>query len=219
MYGDLYDTFGFPEDLTKIMAEERGLETDDAEIEIAKEKAREASKSIKDNCAHLRQARCSPDCGARQDSDVARPNDDAKFLKGDSTGKIQLIYDGKDFLKTTEAMLFRQAIRHSCLTRRISTLSKVVKYADTGKIIIDGVVEFKVLDVQAYGGYIVHNGYIDYGHLKAGDEVICEYDELRRQPIRSNHTGTHILNHALREHLGDDINQKGSSGRPREAAF
>jgi alanyl-tRNA synthetase len=204
----LYDTFGFPEDLTKIMAEERGLETDDAEIEIAKEKAREASKSVKE-AAHTFAKLDVHQIAELDKIVISRPNDDAKFLKGDSLGKIQLIYDGKDFLKSTDGLPLDKPFG--------ILLDKTNFYAeqggqifDTGKIIIDGVAEFKVLDVQAYGGYIVHNGYLDYGHLKAGDEVICEYDELRRHPIRNNHTGTHILNHALREHLGDDINQKGS---------
>jgi alanyl-tRNA synthetase len=204
----LYDTFGFPEDLTKIMAEERGLETDDAEIEIAKEKAREASKSVKE-ATHTFAELDVHQIAELDKIGISRPNDDAKFLKGDSVGKIQLIYDGKDFLKSTEGLPSDKPFG--------ILLDKTNFYAeqggqiyDTGKIIIDGVAEFKVLDVQAYGGYIVHNGYLDYGHLKAGDEVICEYDELRRQPIRNNHTGTHILNHALRQHLGDDINQKGS---------
>lgn len=204
----LYDTFGFPEDLTKIMAEERGLETDDAEIEIAKVKAREASKSVKE-AAHTFAKLDVHQIAELDKIGIVRPNDDAKFSKGDSKGKIQLIYDGKDFLKSTEAL-------SSGKTFGI-LLDKTNFYAeqggqvfDTGKMIIDDVAEFKVLDVQAYGGYIIHNGYLEYGHLKAGDEVICEYDELRRSPIRNNHTGTHILNHALREHLGDDINQKGS---------
>ncbi|TVY91817.1 Alanine--tRNA ligase [Lachnellula willkommii] len=204
----LYDTFGFPEDLTKIMAEERGLETDDAEIEIAKVKAREASKSVKE-AAHTFAKLDVHQIAELDKIGIVRPNDDAKFSKGDSKGKIQLIYDGKDFLKSTEALLSGKTFG--------ILLDKTNFYAeqggqvfDTGKMIIDDVAEFKVLDVQAYGGYIIHNGYLEYGHLKAGDEVICEYDELRRSPIRNNHTGTHILNHALREHLGDDINQKGS---------
>lgn len=49
-----------------------------------------------------------------------------------------------------------------------------------------------------------------YGSLSVQDKVICEYDELRRWPIRNNHTGTHVLNYALREVLGDGVDQKGS---------
>ena len=204
----LYDTFGFPEDLTKIMAEERGLQTDDAEIEIAKEKAREASKSVKE-AAHTFSKLDVHQIAELDKLGVARPNDDAKFSKGDSKGKIQLIYDGKDFLKSTEGIPTDKPFG-ILLDKTNFYAEQGGQVADTGKIIIDDVAEFKVLDVQAYGGYILHNGYLDYGNLKAGDEVITEYDELRRQPIRNNHTGTHILNYALREILGDDINQKGS---------
>ena len=205
----LYDTFGFPEDLTKIMAEERGLEWDEKEIAVAREKAREASKSVKNTQHTFAKLDVHQIAELGKMKDITRPNDDAKFLKGDSTGKIQLIYDGKSFLKSTDGLSCEQSFG-ILLDKTNFYAEQGGQVADTGKIIIDGVAEFKVLDVQAAGGYIVHSGYLDYGNFKAGDEVICEYDELRRQPIRNNHTGTHILNHALREHLGDDINQKGS---------
>ncbi|EKD18456.1 uncharacterized protein L3040_007520 [Drepanopeziza brunnea f. sp. 'multigermtubi'] len=204
----LYDTFGFPEDLTKILAEEKGLETDDAEIEIAKERARLASMVVKDTSQTF--AKFDVHQIAELDKmGIPRPNDDAKFSKGDSTAKVSLVYDGKAFLKSTEGLEPGKPFG-VLLDKTNFYAEQGGQVADTGKIIIDGVAEFKVRDVQTYGGYIVHNGYLDYGSLKAGDEVICEYDELRRQPIRNNHTGTHILNHALREHLGEDINQKGS---------
>jgi alanyl-tRNA synthetase len=205
----LYDTFGFPEDLTKIMAEERGLQWDEEEIAIAREKAREASKSVKNTEHQFAKLDVHQIAELGKMKDVTRPSDEAKFLKGDSTGKIQLIYDGKSFLKSTEGLQSGEPFG-ILLDKTNFYAEQGGQVADTGKIVIDGVAEFKVLDVQASGGYIVHNGYLDYGNFKAGDEVICEYDELRRQPIRNNHTGTHILNHALREHLGDDVNQKGS---------
>ncbi|CZR55257.1 probable alanine--tRNA ligase, cytosolic [Phialocephala subalpina] len=204
----LYDTFGFPEDLTKIMAEERGLETDEAEIRTAQERAREASKSVKE-AAHTFAKLDVHQIAELDKIGIPRPNDDAKFSKGDTLAKIQLIYDGKDFLKTTEG-LPKDKPFGILLDKTNFYAEQGGQVFDTGKMVIDDVAEFRVLDVQAYGGYIIHNGYLEYGHLKAGDEVISEYDELRRAPIRNNHTGTHILNHALREHLGDDINQKGS---------
>ncbi len=88
--------------------------------------------------------------------------------------------------------------------------SPVARSQTQGRIIIDGGGEFKVLDVQEFGGYVVHQGYLEYGAFNAGDDVLCEYDTLRRQPIRNNHTGTHVLNHSLREVLGDEVHQKGS---------
>ncbi len=204
----LYDTFGFPEDLTRIMADERQLQINDEEVAVAREKAREASKSVKSDTQVFAKLNVHQ-IAKLGDDGVPRPNDDAKFLKGDSTGKVLLIYDGEKFLTSTEE--FSPEKPFGILLDKTNFYAEQGgQVADTGKIIIDGEAEFQVVDVQAHGGYILHNGYLVYGKLKAGDEVICEYDELRRQPIRNNHTGTHILNHALREHLGEDVNQKGS---------
>ena len=204
----LYDTYGFPDDLTKIMCDERGLAYDDGEIDTAKLKAREASKAQKEG------AYAFPKLDVHQISELNNvglkvTDDEPKFSKGDATGKVRLIYDGKNFVKSSKD-LSPDAPFGLLLDRTNFYAEQGGQVADTGSIVIDGVAEFKVVDVQSYGGHVVHNGYLVYGTLSEGDEVVCEYDELRRQPIRNNHTGTHILNHSLREVLGDDINQKGS---------
>jgi len=205
----LYDTFGFPEDLTRLMAEEQGLSIDDDEVAIAREKAREASKSVKDAVQAFPKLNVHQISELENEIKIARPDSEAKFVKGDSNGKVQLIFTGKEFLKSSNDLPPKTPIG-ILLDKTNFYAESGGQVADTGRIIIDGVAEFKVLDVQEFGGYIVHNGYLEYGELTAGDEVICEYDELRRQPIRNNHTGTHILNHSLREVLGDEVNQKGS---------
>ncbi|KAI1642974.1 tRNA synthetases class II (A)-domain-containing protein [Daldinia loculata] len=205
----LYDTFGFPEDLTKLMAEERGLETDEGEIAIAREKAREASKTVKEAAQTFAKLNVHQIAELKDKLQVPDPDDEPKFSKGDTTGKVQLIYTGTDFIKSTKDLPPNTAFG-LLLDRTNFYAEQGGQVADTGRIVIDDVAEFEVHDVQQFGGYIIHNGFLKYGELKAGDEVICEYDELRRQPIRNNHTGTHILNHSLREVLGEDINQKGS---------
>ena len=205
----LYDTFGFPEDLTRLMAEEQGLTIDDAEVDVAREKAREASKSVKDAVQTFPKLNVHQISELENDLKIPRPSSDPKFAKGDITGKIQLLFDGKGFLKSTRDIPASTAVG-VLLDRTNFYAESGGQVADTGRLVIDGVAEFKVFDVQEYGGYILHNGYLEYGDLSTGDEVICEYDELRRQPIRNNHTGTHILNHSLREVLGDEVNQKGS---------
>ncbi|KAK1764880.1 tRNA synthetases class II (A)-domain-containing protein [Phialemonium atrogriseum] len=205
----LYDTFGFPEDLTRLMAEEQGLSIDDAEVEVAREKAREASKSVKDAVQTFPKLNVHQISELENEVKIPRPDSDPKYVKGDTTGKVQLIFTGKEFLKTSKDLPPKTPIG-ILLDKTNFYAESGGQVADTGRIIIDGIAEFKVLDVQEFGGYIVHNGYLEYGELTSGDEVICEYDELRRQPIRSNHTGTHILNHSLREVLGDEVHQKGS---------
>ncbi|OTB05045.1 hypothetical protein M426DRAFT_320106 [Hypoxylon sp. CI-4A] len=205
----LYDTFGFPEDLTKLMAEERGLETDENEIAIAREKAREASKAVKEAVQTFAKLNVHQIAELKDKLQIPVPDDEPKFFKGDITGKVQLIYTGADFVKSTKDIPPNTPFG-LLLDRTNFYAEQGGQVADTGKIVIDDVAEFEVHDVQQFGGYIVHNGFLKYGELKSGDEVICEFDELRRQPIRNNHTGTHILNHSLREVLGDEVNQKGS---------
>lgn len=204
----LYETFGFPVDLTQLMAEEKGLTIDEKEVEVAKEKAREASKSVKEAVQTFGKLTVHHIAELEKD-DVARSNDDAKFLKDETSGKVQLIFDGKGFIKGTKDVPANTPLG-ILLDKTNFYAESGGQVADTGRLVIDGATEFKVLDVQAYGGYVVHNGYLEYGQLSAGDEVICDYDELRRSPIRNNHTGTHILNHSLREVLGDEVHQKGS---------
>ncbi|TPX09300.1 uncharacterized protein E0L32_009492 [Thyridium curvatum] len=205
----LYDTFGFPVDLTKIMAEERNLTIDEAEVAVAQEKAREASKSVKESVQTFAKLNVHQISELENDLKVPRPDSEAKYIRGDSTGKVQLIYTGTEFVKTSKDIPLKTPVG-VLLDKTNFYAESGGQVADTGRLIIDDVAEFKVLDCQEFGGYIVHNGYFEYGQLAAGDEVICEYDELRRQPIRNNHTGTHVLNHSLREVLGDDVNQKGS---------
>jgi alanyl-tRNA synthetase len=205
----LYDTFGFPVDLTKLMAEERGLDIDEAEVKVAQEKAREASKAVKESVDTFAKLDVHQIAELDQKRQVPRTDDEAKFVKGDSKGKVQLIFDGKTFFESTKDIPEKTAVG-ILLDKTNFYAESGGQVADTGRIVIDDVAEFKVMDVQNFGGYILHSGYIEYGALTAGDQVICEYDELRRSPIRNNHTGTHVLNHSLREVLGDDVNQKGS---------
>ncbi|KKA26224.1 hypothetical protein TD95_000035, partial [Thielaviopsis punctulata] len=206
----LYDTYGFPLDLTKLMAEERNLDIDEAEVDVAREKAREASKVVKEST----QTFSKLDVHQISELDslkIARTDDEPKYLKPDVkvTAKIQYIYDGKAFAKSSKDIPAGTPLG-LLLDKTNFYAESGGQVADTGRIVIDGAASFEVLDVQSFGGYILHNGYLHEGVLSAGDEVICEYDELRRAPIRNNHTGTHILNHSLREVLGDEVHQKGS---------
>jgi alanyl-tRNA synthetase len=205
----LYDTFGFPVDLTRLMAEERGLSIDDNEFEDARLKAKEASKGEKKAASELVKLDVH-DIGILETMPgVPKTDDSAKFGRENITAQVRAIYHAKRFVDDTNSIPQDDQIG--------LILDKTNFYAeqggqenDVGKIVIDGQAELDVQNVQVYAGYVLHTGFMKYGSFAVGDRPICEYDELRRWPIRNNHTGTHILNFALREVLGDGIDQKGS---------
>ena len=214
----LYDTYGFPVDLTRIMAEERGLRINDRDVEEAQEKAREASKGEKKALADTIKLDVHDLGKLERMKDVPKTDDSAKFGRVNITSQIKLVYHNKTFLQTTKDTPEGEQI--GLLLDRTNFYSEQGgQEFDTGKILIDDVAEIDVQNVQIYAGYVLHTGYMKYGTLNSGDEVVCEYDELRRFPIRNNHTGTHILNLALREVLGEEINQKGSLVAPEKLRF
>ncbi|ETN37107.1 alanyl-tRNA synthetase [Cyphellophora europaea CBS 101466] len=205
----LYDTYGFPVDLTRLMAEERGLSIDDNEFESARLQAKEASKGEKKAASDLLKLTVHDLGELEKMPQVTKTDDSAKYGRENVDGNIQAIYHAGKFHDSTKDIPEGEQVG--------LILSKTNFYAeqggqeyDTGKIVIDGQAELGVENVQLYAGYVLHTGYMKYGQFDVGDTTICEYDESRRGPIRNNHTGTHILNFALREVLGDGIDQKGS---------
>lgn len=214
----LYDTYGFPVDLTRLMAEERGLNINDKEVEEAQEKAREASKGDKKAAADLVKLSVH-DLGALENmKDVPKTDDSPKFGRENITSVIKAIYHDKKFLKSTKEV--PEGAQFGVILDRTNFYAEQGgQEYDTGRLLVDDVAEIQVENVQVYAGYVLHTGFMKYGELDVGHEVICEYDELRRNPIRNNHTGTHILNYALREVLGDEIDQKGSLVAPEKLRF
>lgn len=214
----LYDTYGFPVDLTKLMAEERGLTINDEAVSEAQEKAREASKGEKKAQAELVKLNVHEINALEKMDDVLKTDDSFKFQKDNIKGTIKAIFQGGNFVQSTSEI--QEGAQLGLILDRTNFYAEQGgQENDTGRILIDGVSEIDIQNVQQYGGYVMHTGYMNYGSLKVGDEVLCEYDELRRQPIRNNHTGTHILNFALKETLGEDVNQRGSLVAPEKLRF
>ncbi|KAM0789420.1 hypothetical protein ACM66B_000245 [Microbotryomycetes sp. NB124-2] len=215
----LYDTYGFPVDLTLLMAEELGLTINQADFEKAQAESKEASKGVTKKGDGQLVRLDVHDIGALEaDSSVPKTDDQFKFGLGNIDAQIKSVYhSGKFHQSSTEVPEGRE---FGLL------LDKTNFYAesggqenDTGRIVIDGRADFVVSDVQVFNGYVLHIGTLVEGSLSVGDEVVCSYDELRRWPLRNNHTGTHILNFALREVLGDHIDQKGSLVAPTKLRF
>ncbi|KAK0309489.1 Alanine--tRNA ligase [Friedmanniomyces endolithicus] len=205
----LYDTYGFPVDLTKIMAEERGLAIDDEEVAKAQEKAREASKGEKKAAGDLLKLDVHDISALEKMEGVPKTDDSPKFGRENVHGVVKAIYHGGKFPESTKEIPEGEQIG-LILDRTNFYAEQGGQEYDTGRILIDDGPELDVQNVQVYAGYVMHTGHMKYGAFKLGDEVLCQYSEERRQPLRNNHTGTHILNFALREVLGDEINQRGS---------
>ncbi|KAL6942073.1 Alanine--tRNA ligase [Hanseniaspora vineae] len=212
----LYDTYGFPVDLTRLMAEEQNLKIDEEGFEKAKLESYEASKkSNKKNQGTLIKLNVHDLSKLNEDS-VSKTNDEFKYGLENIDATILAIHDGENFVdEITETGKPYGII-----------LDKTCFYAeqggqeyDTGKIVVDGVSEFNVENVQLYNGYVFHTGVLQEGKLSKNEKVIASYDELRRFPLRNNHTGTHILNFALKETLGADVDQKGSLVAPEKLRF
>ena len=199
----LYDTYGFPLDLTADVCRERNLKVDEIGFERAMEEQR-------------RRARESSGFGADYNS-MIRVDGASKFSGYDHhqqhSSVIALFRDGQavDVLNAGE--------------EGVVVLNETPFYAesggqvgDKGELTAQGV-SFVVTDTQKYGQAIGHQGKVAQGSVKVGDSVEATIDEARRSRIRLNHSATHLLHAALRQVLGDHVSQKGSLVSDRNLRF
>ncbi|KAI0080521.1 hypothetical protein K474DRAFT_1657657 [Panus rudis PR-1116 ss-1] len=214
----LYDTYGFPVDLTRLMAEELKLTFDDKEFEEAQAASKEASKVQKKDTKDVVKLDVHDIAALEKDDSVPKTDDSAKYGLDNINAKVVAVYHNKNFVKSTSEVP-EDATFGLLLDKTSFYAESGGQEYDTGSIVIDGQAEFEVTNVQVFNGYVLHIGQMKYGTLSVGDEVVSSYDELRRWPIRNNHTATHILNFSLREILGDHIDQKGSLVAPAKLRF
>ncbi|EGO2049692.1 alanine--tRNA ligase [Salmonella enterica] len=190
----LYDTYGFPVDLTADVCRERNIKVDEAGFEAAMEEQR-------------RRAREASGFGA--DYNAMIRVDSASEFKGydhlELNGKVTALFvDGK----AVEAINAGQ--------EAVVVLDQTPFYAESGGQVGDkGELKgagftFAVDDTQKYGQAIGHLGKLSAGALKVGDAVQADVDEARRARIRLNHSATHLMHAALRQVLGTHVAQKGS---------
>ncbi|HHZ7796103.1 TPA: alanine--tRNA ligase [Escherichia coli] len=190
----LYDTYGFPVDLTADVCRERNIKVDEAGFDAAMEeqrrRAREASVFGADYNAMIRV-------------------DSASEFKGydhlELNGKVTALFvDGK----AVDAINAGQ--------EAVVVLDQTPFYAESGGQVGDkgelkgANFSFAVEDTQKYGQAIGHIGKLAAGSLKVGDAVQADVDEARRARIRLNHSATHLMHAALRQVLGTHVSQKGS---------
>ncbi|EEQ1488151.1 alanine--tRNA ligase [Escherichia coli] len=190
----LYDTYGFPVDLTADVCRERNIKVDEAGFEAAMEEQR-------------RRAREASGFGA--DYNAMIRVDSASEFKGydhlELNGKVTALFvDGE----AVDAINAGQ--------EAVVVLDQTPFYAESGGQVGDkgelkgANFSFAVEDTQKYGQAIGHIGKLAAGSLKVGDAVQADVDEARRARIRLNHSATHLMHAALRQVLGTHVSQKGS---------
>ncbi|SAM04223.1 hypothetical protein [Absidia glauca] len=217
----LYDTYGFPVDLTRVMAEENGMTVDEKEFEASQEAAKELSRRGKagSNGEEVVALDVHDLAEVGKDEKVPKTDDSFKYAGGIVQGLIKSIYYQHKFLADTKSI--PEGASFGILTDKTNFYAESGgQEYDTGSIItLDGSTEFVVKDCQVYGGYVLHVGHLKYGQLKYDDQVELSFDDLRRFPLKNNHTSTHILNFALRQVLGESIDQRGSLVAPEKLRF
>uniref|UniRef100_A0A1D1Y3G5 Alanine--tRNA ligase n=1 Tax=Anthurium amnicola TaxID=1678845 RepID=A0A1D1Y3G5_9ARAE len=213
----LWDTYGFPVDLTQLMAEERGLIVDIDGFNVAMEEARQKARSARNRQVGESIAMDADATSVLNRKGVAPTDDSSKYIWNQDHGSvIKAIYTGVEFLETASAGADVGIV-----------LESTSFYAEQGGQIYDtGSIDgpfgsFRVTNVQIFGGFVLHIGSFveETGLLSIGDKVTCKVDHMRRMLIAPNHTCTHMLNFALREVLGDHVDQKGSIVLPEKLRF
>lgn len=190
----LYDTYGFPTDLTADIARERHLTLDMAGFDRAMEAQRE-------------RARAASQFGSADTGDLAL-SDVTKFvgyeLLEDEATVIGIIVNGAKVAHSNDDQ------------QALVVLDKTPFYAesggqagDTGQLIADGVV-LNVTDTVKSGDAFLHQASSVNGRLSLGDKVKSVVDRPKREATRLNHSATHLMHAALRKILGEHVNQRGS---------
>ncbi len=204
----LYDTYGFPLDLTAEIIAEKGLEVDhqafDQNLKLQQERARSAARLA-------------------SDSDGSSKYRDAENLETTFTGYDRLEEKAKLLLVLVDGKKREEAKEGD---RVEVIINKTPFYAEAGGQIGDtgmlegpqGIVKVENTVFSPWG-QIIHQGIISEGKIVHGDTVKARVDENRRRGICRSHTSTHLLHRALRNQLGDHVNQAGSLVAPDRLRF
>lgn len=199
----LYDTYGFPADLTADIARERGLELDTAGFDTCMEEQRNRARAA---------SKFDVDYNKDLKLDVVTEFTGYEHLIGQSTVKA-LINKGE---------LVDQI---SAGDEAVVVLDSTPFYAESGGQAGDAgylkssTVQFEVMDTQKQGSAFAHIGSLVAGSIKVGDQLEAGIDAERRVATIANHSATHLMHAALRQVLGEHVQQKGSLVDPQKLRF
>ena len=199
----LYDTYGFPVDLTADIARERGLEIDQAGFEKAMEGQRERARAASKFGVDLR----GPDT-------LDSESEFSGYERLQDEGRIEAILKGG------------AAVESASLGDEVQiALDRTPFYAESGGQVGDvgtltnGSSRFQVRDTKKLGDAHLHIGKVESGSFRKGDVVTASVDAATRQATVLNHSATHLLHAALRKVLGTHVIQKGSLVAPDRLRF
>lgn len=193
----LYDTFGFPVDLTADIARERGLTLDMEGFEQAMAKQRERARAA---------SRFKIEYGPELQIDLEAEFIGYEQLRGE--GRITALFRVAEGTEPVEQL--------NAGEKGVVVLDRTPFYAEAGGQVGDrGTLRgpaglFHVVDTQKQGAAHAHLGEVRLGQLQVGDLAQAEVDRAHRTPTRLNHSATHLLHAALRQVLGEHVTQKGS---------
>ena len=197
----LYDTFGFPLDLTKEILGEKGYTVDEAGFKAAMERQRQAARNARGTTNYM---------GAEETVYQQIPADISSVF----VGYEYLRYSSEITVLTTEAELTNELIAGQ---KGTVIVKETPFYATSGGQMADtGIIrttdaEFEVEDViKLSGGKIGHVGTVTKGMLRVGDKVELEVNTAQRAATAKNHSATHLLHKALKTVLGNHVEQAGS---------
>ncbi|MBK8816678.1 MAG: alanine--tRNA ligase [Methylococcaceae bacterium] len=200
----LYDTYGFPVDLTADFARENNLTVDHAGFEVAMAAQRE-------------RARASSTFKLSIPLELTVSSDITEFTGYehlDEKSQINAIYRGDEVVASLNEG-----------DEGLVVLDKTPFYAesggqigDTGQLISERLI-FEVTDTQKQGGRLLHKGWVRQGSLTIGQECLARVNQRSRKATELNHSATHLLHAALRRLLGEHVSQKGSLVNPERLRF
>ncbi|MGF1738968.1 alanine--tRNA ligase [Photobacterium satsumensis] len=199
----LYDTYGFPADLTNDVARERGFSIDEEgfnnAMEAQRQRARDAGQFGVDYNDAIKVDAETEFCGYGATEGQASVV--ALYREGEA---VDAINAGEEALIVLDNTPFYAESGGQC--------------GDTGAMTAEGV-QFVVADTQKFGNAIGHTGKLAEGSLKVGDKLTATVDAARRAATSLNHSATHLLHAALRNLLGEHVTQKGSLVKPEGLRF
>ena len=206
----LYDTYGFPLDLTQDALRPRGIGVDIAAFTDAMEQQRAKARASWAGSGEAADEAVWFGCAKR-----AGATEFLGYETESAEGVVAaLVKDGKEV-----ATLKKGESGGVVLNQTPFYGESGGQVGDTGVLTADGV-RFKVTDTQKYlGDVFAHIGTVEEGTLKPGMALALEVDHARRGAIRKNHSATHLLHEALRQVLGDHVAQKGSLVAPDRLRF